>query len=191
MSFYWNKLLPAVVGAKQWGDSVKDYIEISKAKMMIKGTPGEHSVITVSTEAFLCLVHENNYEKWVARHKWLNIDKKGDLPPQKGNDNHVVYKCKYTTQKSGQSQYGGWSPEGLKKFNEYRKQIAITWTKDEKKMEEVEKTFLKWHRENMGLACKDAAEERKLNNKRKKRSDDSAAVQPEEQVDTLDGAYGD
>lgn len=66
--------------------------------------------ITTSDEAFALLLFENYVEKWHAqhRHNCTKTEMTAKMPRMHG---------KYTSKKVGQAEFGGWSREGVRKFN--------------------------------------------------------------------------
>ena len=112
--WYWECILPAIAKKDGWGHSVRCYGTISK-----HGPPDdpEAKYITAADEA-LCLLFYQNGEKrfpYVAE-----CTKKRQTVDQKSAN----YVAKWSSSKTGQSRYGGWSKEGVEHFLLYRKKMA-------------------------------------------------------------------
>ena len=111
--WYWETILPKMVGKSNWGDKNCYYSTISKAKTNeIK----PKMVITFSSEAMICAIWDNNIDKWPELYDWTK------LPENSGKD-QPNWNGKYTSSDGGQSEWGGWSTDGLEAFNDYAKQI--------------------------------------------------------------------
>jgi len=129
-AWYWVSLLPKAAGsASIWNDQVKYFGCISRHAPPKK--PKE-VYITPATEAFCVLVLENYRDRWPklyeAKSKTegkVSYVKKDPLKPKPGYtyinlDKDPLFKGKWTKTDSGQEKFGGWAPEGLLKFTEYR-----------------------------------------------------------------------
>ncbi|KAI2492752.1 hypothetical protein MHU86_21795 [Fragilaria crotonensis] len=115
-AFFWffGTFLECVSGKRHWGG--KKYLElVSKAKDKDGG--GRNNVVTKSDEAFALLIFENYVDKWILQVQGtvpVNAANAGGKPRMKG---------KYTGKSSGHCKYGGWSPEGIVRFNELKKLV--------------------------------------------------------------------
>ncbi|KAL3939463.1 MAG: hypothetical protein SGARI_001365, partial [Bacillariaceae sp.] len=111
--WYWETIVPKMVGVSNWGKEKCYYATLSKARTnAIKPT----KVVTYSSEAMICAIWDNNIEKWPRLHAWTKKkENEGKLTPN--------WNGKYTTTDGGQSEWGGWSPEGLEAFNNYTLQV--------------------------------------------------------------------
>ena len=77
------------------------------------------SILTVSDEAFVLLILENNWDRW------MDLNKKSDnkyVPSKRGSENPIVSDVKpmYTNinGRAGSNEVNrGWSKEGIKRFN--------------------------------------------------------------------------
>ena len=101
-----SKLLPCVVGVKNW--------KLGYLKEPIS------DVATCSDEAFLLLVLENNYSRWLSEARWLKANRYKDEEAQAPKN---YPEAKYTnsgrSKKNGRSKRNqGWSREGYVRFNE-------------------------------------------------------------------------
>lgn len=105
-AFLWfiGEFVACVSGSKVWGRK-KYYYRVSEA-VLDKGS--KELVVTVSDEAFAILLYENYIGKWMARYQQL---RRGEKPQGKT-------KGKYTSSVSDHCLYGGWSAEGVARFNE-------------------------------------------------------------------------
>jgi hypothetical protein len=105
-AFQWfiGEFVASVSGAKVWGRK-KYYYRVSEA-VIDKGS--EELVVTVSDEAFAILLYENYIHKWITRYHTERRGEKGDKK----------IKGKYTSSVMGHCLYGGWSAEGVARFNE-------------------------------------------------------------------------
>ena len=72
-------------------------------------------MITPQDEAFTVLVIENSYKRW----KKECINNKVIMVITKVNSKQTNHNRCYTTTDAGQSEWGGWSKDGQKMFNEY------------------------------------------------------------------------
>ncbi len=129
-AWYWVSLLPKVAGsAVIWNDQVKYFGCISTHAPPNK--PRE-VYITPATEAFCVLVIENYCDRWPKLYKKkmknegkVSYIKKDPVKPKPGyayinTTKDPLFKGKWTKMDSGQEKFGGWAPEGLRKFTEYR-----------------------------------------------------------------------
>ena len=104
-AFLWfiGEFVASVSGTKVWGRK-KYYYRVSEA-VIDKGS--QELVVTVSDEAFAILLYENYIEKWIARY---HKERQGEKPQGKA-------KGKYTSSVTDHCLYGGWSAEGVTRFN--------------------------------------------------------------------------
>jgi hypothetical protein len=105
-AFLWftDSLLECVCGKKAWGAKKKYRSRISD----VKYDNTKESIVTVSDEAFALLPYENDIDKWIT--KYHN-------PPPPGIKGSKIM-GKYMRSSIGYSEYGGWSEEGVIRFNE-------------------------------------------------------------------------
>ena len=133
-AFFWffGEFLECVCGARHWGKQ-KEHQLISKATLI--GT--REKIVTKSDEAFALLLYENYIDKWK---KQGNIEDDEDEQyedcaeedEKKEDDDDSVHSAgsqkkktiskavrgKYTCHNNGTMKYGGWSDQGMTRFNE-------------------------------------------------------------------------
>ena len=104
-AFLWfiGDFLASVVGTKVWGRK-KYYNRVSEA-VIDKGS--QDLVVTVSDEAFAILIYENCIDKWIAK---FHMERRGAKTI-------ATIKSKYTSSVNDQCLYGGWSTDGIARFN--------------------------------------------------------------------------
>jgi hypothetical protein len=118
---YMDKLLPRATGnTVHWGKSKRCFETVSTCSF--PGTP-EAMFVPPSTEGFLLTVLEGYGTVW---HKqWLfkqEHGKKAELPCPRAKQGEELsaedktWLSKYTNMDNGQKEFGGWLPEGIKKF---------------------------------------------------------------------------
>lgn len=111
--WWWDSFLPAVAGNTYWRATIRH------AQTITSATHNGNQCIPKGTEAFAVLLYENCHDKWVQMiTKSENFSKKIVIPKKKGNEETQKFAGKYSSSKLGQASYGGWSPEGKKRFNE-------------------------------------------------------------------------
>ena len=105
-AFFWffGEFLSCVVGKRQW-TAHKQYQQISQATM----TGSSDKLVTISDEAFALLIYENYFDKWTTQ---ANAQAAQSVQRER-----KVIRGKYTVQNSGTCKYGGWSHDGMKRFN--------------------------------------------------------------------------
>jgi hypothetical protein len=105
-------LLPCVVGWKAWSKQ--------HCKLPIS------AIATCSDEAFLVLILENNYSRWVSEAKWFIENKNKE--DQKKAPKHLAnakFTNSGTSKKDGRSKrLQGWAREGYLRFNELYTLVA-------------------------------------------------------------------
>ncbi|KAI2498085.1 hypothetical protein MHU86_16395 [Fragilaria crotonensis] len=92
------------VGKESLGEK-KYYYRVSEA-VVDKGS--QELVVTVSDEAFALLLYENYIEKWITRY---HAERRGEKADTKITG-------KYTSSVMDHCLYGGWSAEGVARFND-------------------------------------------------------------------------
>jgi len=106
--WYWDHLLPGVEGAKQyWSPSYRHHDTISNAHL-----PNEENklCITLGSEAFLALIYDGCYPKWLAIHEWQKANPGQKFSEAKGERKKPIYKSKYFDNTAGQKMFGGVPP---------------------------------------------------------------------------------
>lgn len=149
--WYWEELLPKMVGAKEWDHSVCYYVTISKA--VVADEPKEQ-LITVSDEAMTVLLWDNCYERWLTLWAYVqNPANKGSKQPSLAG--------KYTETDKGQAQWGGWTNEGIQQFNTYFS--AVKAARKAPNCKVVEEKCLGMIREKHNIVCATPEEQEKYN----------------------------
>lgn len=161
--WYWTKALTKIVSAKQWNREVYYYTTILKARMDMSDDSSPW-LFSVSDEAMICLVWQNNWQKWQDQYKWQqDPTNKGKKMPNKPG--------LWSTSDSGQAEWGGWSVDGLKKYVEYKKDIRSGRKGRGEEIAAFEQKILGQLREEAGIECdsheaqlrKERAKKRRLN----------------------------
>ena len=89
-----------------------------------KGSKTVSKICTISDEAFLLVALENSYKAWKAE-----FDEEDDIP-----------KKVYTDQPASSQKYGGWSVEGIQRYNTYMELVRDE--REQPERQEVEKEYL-------------------------------------------------
>jgi hypothetical protein len=106
--FYCKELLSRVVGAAEWSKKSCCFKTMSSAMRQNTKIP----LISPSDEAFVVLVVDNCLERWTEERIAEDVRATGKNPPKKAVNG------KYTRCNAGQVVFGGWSPDGLKYYND-------------------------------------------------------------------------
>jgi hypothetical protein len=197
--WYWDKLLPNVVGTILFGTNVRHYKTISAA--MTKDCPRKR-VVEPSSEAFVVLLFENCRSKWVNMVKYYDAN-----PSEKGKKNGTQFRKKkkrntegaedddpegaeyatlYTDQDIGQCEFGGWSRAGLRRFTYLTKEIKASHEEmGAENLQAKEKSCLDRIRTRLKLVCDDYESERRSKRKRRKNDGAEDAEQSEEEIETF------
>jgi hypothetical protein len=166
---YWDELLAKHVGSSKWKDNTKYYNTICGA--LRSDCEATVPLVTPQDEAFLVLSTENHLQRWDDE---FNKRKEEDKKDHNGL---------YTSTKTGQNQYGGWSEQGLEKFNHY---VQInTNARNDANCEQVEKDCLQKLREKQGIVASNAEEHIRQKNHQKnakKRGNTDAPMPPAKRV---------
>jgi len=122
MMLVWNELLPCIAGDTRWGSSKRNYQCLSVAKMN-PSVPESAPCVTASDEAFLQVLVENNYPKWIYMYseEGLNGDQDEIKKARKANDPKL--QVKWTNPKAGQVKFGGWLEEGKQAFTNLKAKV--------------------------------------------------------------------
>ena len=137
-AFLWfaDSLLECVCGKIAWGAKTKYRSRISDAKY---GNTNE-SIVTVSDEVFALLLCENFIDKWITRYDH-------NPPPPSVRGSKII--GKYTRSSIGYSEYGGWSEEGVIRFNELFS-IVVEDRSSRNAMDSEEWVMLTLHQQKYG-----------------------------------------
>jgi hypothetical protein len=111
--WYWEHLLPKMVGSNEWGKNVRLYNTISGATC---GNNNQEKVVSPQDEAMCVLLWDNCFERW--GELWAFTQ-----DPANQGEKQPIKNGKYTVTDKGQAEWGGWIPDGLQAFNNYYTQI--------------------------------------------------------------------
>ena len=117
----------ALIGHKYFNDNMKSKFTFS-------------AVCTVSDEAFAIFTLERCWDSWVS-------EMKKSINPQE-----IIVKPKHTKEKSNKK-FGGWDPEGLKRFSAIAKTISMERTMSRRK--ELEETYRQLYYKKMHPSIQD------------------------------------
>jgi hypothetical protein len=114
-------MVSACAGSATYGDKQRRSDPVSTASF------GNKLAVPPSTEAMVLVMYENCHQKWLNMHQRKEIDKiPGDIPKysSRRHEETKEWMGKYSDSCSGNSPYGGWGADGIKQFNELKKEIA-------------------------------------------------------------------
>ena len=157
--WYWEKVLAKVVGSKDWGESVRYYTTISEARM---SSYPDKQLVSVSDEAMIALVWENNFEKWQKQYVFSRDPKNAGVKQQS-------LPGKFTCSDKGQCEWGGWSEAGLKRFNTLKKLIRGHRKGKEDQVLAFEHKILAELREENNIEAEDHQQQQKMNRCKKRK----------------------
>ena len=172
---YWNVLIPKVAGHSSWGPNKRHHGLLS----FHKEDPNDKDAIpyvSASDEAFLAVLWMNCYNKWAYKAECSRNNTEPDA-------NHEAMQTPYTNAKGGQKRFGGWTADGIKKFDDLKAKIDKNRYKQEKYVVAVEQAAL----ERIRKAEK--VEEKEANRKTKKKSGGGSAAIIDDETDDEDD-YG-
>ena len=156
--WYWEVVLPKMVGASEWGKNVRYYNTISRA--IAQDSSPRRKLISVSDEAMIVIIWDNCYDRWHKLWTWsLKTENKGKNQPN--------WNGKYTVTDQGQSEWGGWLPDGLQAYNQTCKKIKAA--RKDPKTKQLEKTCLQQLRAQFNITCENEEAQKKLDKARKRR----------------------
>lgn len=185
--WYWDKYLPEEAGNGHiFKESQRHYATISEAAPL--SDPNAKYMPSVG-EALAVLMYENNRERWLHYIKLkkeyghdmkvtpaIYLPDKPKTDQYRGKPGEVIirgdrmyvyeFKGKFTVSDGGQAKYGGWTNEGLKRFQELKKMAKEGRAKPN--CGEIEKLSLGELRAKKGLTASTHAEHIASNNKKKK-----------------------
>lgn len=116
--WYWESLLPCVVGKHSWGHSVRNYTTICHGKF--PDAP-EKKYITSSDEALVLILMENCGQRFPFSAQ-LKAD--GVVALDDTHKKDPKYQSKYSQDHLGNVQWGGWTDEGRERYAKLRGIIA-------------------------------------------------------------------
>ena len=111
----------AVAGSHTFGEKQRRSEPLSVAV----DTTGKLAV-PAGTEAMALVMYENCHQKWLNMHDHkVTKGMAGDIPKysSRRHEDTKQWMAKYSDSCSGNSPYGGWGKEGIKRFTQLRKQI--------------------------------------------------------------------
>jgi hypothetical protein len=154
--YYWDVLLPKVLGKEHWDKSHRHYLTISEAEHEDRKVNKE--MVNPGTEAFLYLLFENAYHKWTYL---AACRKEGNEPDSK----NAVLNCPYTVSDGGQMKFGGWHEGARETWREVREKCEQARQRDH--VEEMEAACL----ERLRIKHKVAEHEAKKKKTKKRKYD--------------------
>ena len=149
--WYWEVVLPKMVGADNWATASRRYGIISSA--YVPDASPKRRCITMSDEAMCVVMWENAFGRWNDLFEWEN------RPENKGKK-HPNWNGKYTLANGGQSEWGAWTPAGLQAYNGYYKVVKAARKHPECK--KWEKQCLSNIRKKYDITSADADTQEKL-----------------------------
>jgi hypothetical protein len=129
---YWEEYLSRHVGASEWGERVRYYTTISIAT---RKDFDDMPLVNPEDEAFLVICFHNGIDRWTKEFNEKKArmmargdtgvpdadgDGDGDDDQPKRKRNAGAFDGKFTNTRKGQNNWGGWEPEGLELYNQYR-----------------------------------------------------------------------
>lgn len=165
---YWTKILRTLVDAKVWAKDIFYYTTPLKARMD-PSNPKSLRLFTISHEAMICLVWENNWQKWQEQYAFTQD------PSNKGLQQPKI-PGKWTRSDAGQSEWGGWSKDGLEAYNAYKKRIRAGRDGRMDEIREYEKIILAELRKDVGIEADNHESQLRLNRAKKRRTNAEAPV---------------
>ena len=158
--WYWEVLLPKMVGASEWGNTVRYYTTIYAAK--IPGDAKNRKLVHYSHEAMIMAIWDNNIDKWRELYDW------SILPANQGKKQKNSG-GKYTSTTKGQRQFGGWEPSGIEAYNRYCEEAKLGRTIPNRKI--LEKRTLHFLRQKYDIDQPDHDTQAKVIRSRKRKKD--------------------
>lgn len=182
---YWEEYLPKFVGSMEWSEKVRLYVTICRA--MRKDIP-HLPLITPDDEAFGVLCVHNGMARWKKEYKKLKAEANGHEVVQNDDEDDKEggkFDGIFTKTTQGQNWWGGWIPEGLEKFIEYR--AMNVEARKQTNTDQVEKDCLFHLRGKNGIEenCENATEHLKnkeAKKRMKKRGRGDEALPPKKKV---------
>jgi hypothetical protein len=163
--WYWEDLLPKMVGAKEWDGSVCYYTTISSAKM---ADQPKDALVTVSDEAMTALMWENCLERYKACYAFTkNTANAGKKQPNLPG--------KYTVLDKGQAKWGGWTNEGVQQFNKYF--LEVKAGRKSANCAPLEAKCLEMLRKKYNIVCPTPEEQEKYNRSIKRAAKKGATLE--------------
>jgi hypothetical protein len=165
---WWTEHVGACAGNTYYSKKIRRTQQLS-----IAIAPDGKKCVPPSTEAMAFLMYENCHVKWTEMSKFHAEGNSGNIPKySKDNAATHRFKARYSDSCTGQSPYGGWGSDGIKRFNELKKAITDMRMNDADRIAMVEQ------------ACVDRLHERAVAERKKKLSDNGQSV-PEDELALL------
>lgn len=136
------QMLSAVAGSSTYGEKQRRTDCISTCE-----TQDGKTAVPTSTEALCVVMYENCYQKWLNMHEWKEVDKNPATIPKyssRRKEETKKWMAKFSDSCSGNSPYGGWSKEGIKKFNDLCKAFKALREANSEATKKVEEATVAW-----------------------------------------------
>ena len=172
---YWNVLIPKVAGHYAWGPTKRHHGLLSEMKQD-DTDPEAMPCVSASDEAFLVILWLNCYPKWKFREEC-----KRQTPQVDVAEDDPQMQTLYTDAKGGQMKFGGWSSEGVKKYEEVLEMIQKNRTDQQVYIKQVEELALSRIRKQEKVDEKEAA--RKTKKKAAKKKDEPDEEETDDEND--------
>lgn len=124
MDLYTDKLVPCVAGPTLFHPKIRHFEPMTTAKMPpVAGL--DQLRIPPSTEAMTILIYINNRTKWQSMVAWKKNHPGTKIPrySSKHKGKNIEFKEEYSNCSGKTNEWGGWSIEGRKLFNQLQKKI--------------------------------------------------------------------
>jgi hypothetical protein len=131
---YWRFLVTKCAGHSYWGPSKRNHLLMSTGSLD-EDNKDAPPLVTASDEAFIAVLWENCYKKWLYKEEC----KRKNVEP---DEKHDSMKTPYTNAKSGKKDFGGWNADGIKRYDELCGQIEENRKKQAKYIKGVEEDAL-------------------------------------------------
>lgn len=112
--WYWNELLPDVVGKHNWGHNIRRWNTITEGRFPGKS---DKKYITSSDEALCVTLYENCAQRFV----YAAECQKNGVEEDRNSD---AWQSKWSDIKAGQNNFGGFHPDGRARYAKLQKHIA-------------------------------------------------------------------
>jgi hypothetical protein len=170
LDIYWDELLSKVAGHSSWGPGKRHHGCISDSRP--GDNPDEVLYVTPSDEAFLVLVWENCYTKWMYM---LEQERAGKDVDEKAEE----YQTPFTVPKGGVQYFGGWNKAGRKRYRDILEKVKES-KEENPDLKAIEKAALE------RIRSKHKCQEREDKRKQKGRKKDVEMVDSDHEADWMD-----
>lgn len=140
LDLYTDKLVPCVAGPTLFHPKIRHFEPMTTAKMPpVAGV--DQLRIPASTEAMTILIYVNNRMKWNSMIAWKKKYPGNHYPryTSKKSDKNVEFKEEFSSCSGKTNEWGGWSYEGRKLFNQLQKKIHESREKNKERHVKVDK----------------------------------------------------